>query len=79
MAQGRRVGSADECVEGCGVEVVANSLGCGRVAAPAADAGGAFCSAEFSASAGDLTCCRSVGSCAVTDVLAVSGLGSDGS
>ena len=32
-----------------------------------------FCSAEFCASAGDLTCCGSVGCCAATDVPAVTG------
>ena len=57
----------------CGVEVAASSLGCGRAAAPAASPGGAFCSAEFSACAGDLTCCGSVGCCAATDVRAVTG------
>ena len=52
--------SAAALVGRCSVEVVASSLGCGWAAAPAADTGGAFCSAEFCASAGDLTCRGSV-------------------
>jgi hypothetical protein len=70
---GRASASAAALVGRCGVGVVAGSLGCGLTAAPAAGAGGAFCSAEFCASAGDFTCCGSVGCCAARDVFVVTG------
>ena len=59
----------------CGVEVVASSVGCGRATNPASGAGGAFCSAEFCASAGDFICCGSVGWCAASVVTGSLGSG----